>query len=334
MPHVLYHIGDVEQALRTGEQAMQAAHEVGDRRILVQAASNLAHAHLCKGEFRRAIAIATPFAEDLQTRFRHERLGTTGTSACVWLGNLCGSNAMVGDFERALGYGEEAWRIAQQTNLPFDRAMSGGWLAFGLMTKGDTERSIPLVEGCLEVVRENDLEFLLLWNLMVYVASCAIAGESARALLMMEETADRRRRLRSLVGQSLWLGAAETMAICQSGQYERAETLCSELLANMAKHGMRTFEPLVLRMRGLSIARGPAGDLEAGCDWIRRARETATKQEALPEIAHADLELARLSADWGKLDDANTLASNALRAYRRMTMTEWEARAEAVLAIS
>lgn len=124
------------------------------------------------------------------------------------------------------------------------------------------------------------------------------------------------------------------MAICQSGQYERAEAFCIDLLASMSKHEMRTFEPLVLRMRGLSVAHSPAGDVEAGRKWIRRAREVAKQQGAFPEIAHADLALARLSADQGNLDDAKSLARSALRAYRRMSMTEWEPRAETVLAIS
>jgi len=334
MPHVLYHIGEVEQALRTGEQAMQAAREVDDRRILIQAASNLAHAHMCKGEFRRAIEIATPFAEDLQTQFRHERLGTTGTSACIWLGNLCGTNAMVGDFDRAFEYGEDACRIAQETNFPFDRVMSGTWLAFGLMVKGDTERSIPLIEECMGIVREYDLGFFLTWSLVVYVTSYTVAQDPAPALLMLDETADQRGRLKSLIGMSLWLGAAETMAVYQSGQHERAQALCSELLASMAKHEMRTFEPVVLRIRGLSLARGPTGDLEAGRNLIGRAREIATKQGALPEIAHADLALAQLSASQGSREESITLARRALRAYRRMAMTDYQAAAEAVLIIS
>lgn len=333
MIHVLYHIGEVERALRTGEQAMQEALEVDDRRILIQAASNLAHAHMCKGEFRRAIEIANPFAEDLQTRYRHERLGTTGTSACIWLGNLCGTNAMVGAFERAFEYGEDACRIAQETNLPFDRVMSGTWLAFGLVVKGDTKRSIPLIEECMEIVSEYDLGFFLIWSLVVYVSSYTVAQDPARALLMLEKTADQRGRLQSLVGMSLWLGAAETMALYQSGQHERADTLCSELLASMTKHEMHTFEPVVLRIRGLSIARGPAADHEAGRDLIRRAREVATRQGALPEVAHADLALAMLSADEGDLDNAHTLARSALHAYKRMAMTGWEASAQAVLAV-
>ena len=93
-------------------------------------------------------------------------------------------------------------------------------------------------------------------------------------------------------------------------------------------------KPLVLRIRGLSIARGSASDIKAGRDWIGRARQVATTQGALPEVAHADLALARLSADQGDLGDAHTLARSALRAYKRMAMAEWEARAEAVLTVS
>ena len=166
------------------------------------------------------------------------------------------------------------------------------------------------------------------------VAARVCAGDSSRALLTLDQTADRRARLQSLVAMSLQLRAVEAMAIYESGQHDRAAVVCSDLLTSMAKHGVRVFEPLVLRTRGLSIARGSASDIEAGRDWIRRAKEVATTQGALPEVAHADLALARLSADQGDLDDAHTLARSALRAYKRMTMTGWEARAETVLAIS
>ena len=97
---------------------------------------------------------------------------------------------------------------------------------------------------------------------------------------------------------------------------------------------MRVFEPLVLRVLGLSIARGTVSDVEVGREWIRRAKDIATARGALPEAAHADLALARLSVDQGDLDDARARARDALGAYRRMSMAEWEARAESVLAVS
>ena len=133
---------------------------------------------------------------------------------------------------------------------------------------------------------------------------------------------------------SLLLGAGEAMALCECGQHEQAEAMCSQLLTSMVKHEVRAVEPLVLRTRGLSVARGSARDIEAGRDWIRRAKEVAATQGALPEVAHADLALARLSADQGDLDDAHMLARSALGAYKRMAMSGWEEKAEAVLADS
>ena len=336
MTHVLYHLGDVEQALEVGEQAARAARDVGDPRVLVQAVSNNALARVCKGEFRSAVEIAEPFARELKSTFRHERLGTTGTSACIWLGNLCGSNALVGDFSRAIDHGEEACRIARETGLPFDRAMSSTWLAFGLMLKGETERSIPLVEEGLQLVRENELEFLFPWSLMVWVGSHAIAHDSDRALSVLEEAAVQRERLPSLVLLWVWFGAAEAMAVCESGQYERAAALCAEQLTTIARHELRTFEAPVRRTLGLCIARGAgdAGDIEAARAALTRARGVATSQGALPEVAHANLALAELSAEQGDLADARALAGSALAAYTRMGMTRWRADAEAILASS
>ena len=75
-------------------RAVDVRLEIGVRRILIPASFNLGQAYFFHGKFRHAIETVSKYENDIRGALRHERLSTTGTSACNWLGNLAGAYAL------------------------------------------------------------------------------------------------------------------------------------------------------------------------------------------------------------------------------------------------
>jgi class 3 adenylate cyclase len=326
--HVLYHLGQIETAIEAGEEAVNTARAVGDQRVLTLAASNHAHAYHCAGKLEESLAIAAPFAGLLTGEFRHERIGATSTSSCIWLGNLCGTCSLLGEFERGIAFGEEAGRIADETGLPFDRVMSGTWLAWGLSIRGQGEAAVALGERNEEIIAANDLEFVAIWNLMQLARADVLEDQADRALRRIEESAPLRTRLRNLVIMSSWMDAVEVLVIHATGDYERAAARADEVLEQMARVGAGLYEPLALRVRGQCAA--VLGDLEGASRWLERALARAAESAQRPEVALAELAIAGLRAEQGNRGAVRTVARRAHDAFESMGMTHWLADARAL----
>lgn len=111
----------------------------------------------------------------------------------------------------------------------------------------------------------HELDFVALWSTTAHAHALVVASDPEQALRRIEESRPLLERVRGLVSMTLWLDAVQAYAVCETGNLQRATTLCADVLERMRRHGMRLHETMVLRALGRCHA--AAGDAAAarGC---------------------------------------------------------------------
>ena len=327
--HTLYHLGRIASAIETGDEAIRVTRVLDDPRALMLASANTAQAHYYAGDLRRALEISLPLADSIRSQFRHERIGTTGTSSCIWLGNLCGVLAALGEFDRAIEFGEEACRIATETGHPFDDVMASNWLAWCLALRGESDAVVEIGERNTETVATNELSFLESWTTVIHAQGLAATGEFDRALARIEAFHERGSYVPALVTMATWQSTMEAATRYECGDRDGAVSLCERILERVDRYELRLCSPSALRTLGQYKAEACA--LEPAFDLLERARSAAQSQGARPEVAHAQLALARWHFAQGDTVSARFSAESACNAYDTMGMCRWSSEARALL---
>ncbi|MCH7794344.1 MAG: AAA family ATPase, partial [Proteobacteria bacterium] len=201
--HVLYQTGNVSDGVELGRKAVEMARDIDHRRLIVGAAANLGMALFFRGDLREAVRVAIEHVDDLQNEFRHDQLGTTGTSSVNWLANLAAMHAMLGKLDTAKRFGEEAARIAEETDKPFDIAMAGHWNGFVSISMDDLPNAFQCLERAFQLVEDHGLNFLYPFGGMHLGTACALSGQHERAETLLMSAADKADQL-GLVLANIW----------------------------------------------------------------------------------------------------------------------------------
>ena len=93
---------------------------------------------------------------------------------------------------------------------------------------------------------------------------------------------------------AIWLASAEASVLYHCGDHESAAELCIAVLERIDRYGIRVSESSTLRI--LANCKMAAGATAQAREHMERARSVAYARGARPDIAHADLALARLCA--------------------------------------
>ena len=329
--HVLYQRGYLEEAMETGRGAVELARELDDVRLQIGASANLGMAHFFHGDFHLAAEIAGEHAERLKREFRHERLGTTGTSSSHWLGNLAGMHALLGEFDIAMGYGEEACGIADETEKPFDVAMSGTWLGFVLTTAGRLREATDRLELSLKAAEENDLAFLAPWAANHLGCAYALTNqpEKANAILL---SASRQAEKLGLLLVYIWCLNSQSLASLEAREFADAVRHAKDALHLARHHKTEWLELLAMQRLGAAYAGMDAGRPGEAKRFLLQAVELAKRLAARPDLAHCQRLLGELYRKQRCEQDARRQLSAASDLYRSMGMTFWLSRTEALLA--
>lgn len=328
--HVLYQSGQVKQGLEVGESAVELARSFGDQRILVAATANLAMGYCFHGDFRSAVDSASECVEDLKTTYRHENLGTTGTSSVNWLSNLSGMHSNLGEFDYAKAWCAEARTIAAETGKPFDRVMAAQWYGHYLLTTGRIMEAIEVLEATKDDIEENSIDFLRVWLDSFRGEAYTLSGELDRAQAVLSSASELADRI-GLRLSNLWSLVRLSTVYLDKGDLRTGTDYAERAFDFSKKSNSQWFEQLSLQR--LARAEGFAGAesvANAEGTW-RRAIALAEKLQMLPDLAHSRRGLGELYGRDNRPEDAARELSAAAGLYRSMGMAFWLPQTEALL---
>ena len=313
--------GDLDDAIAAGEAALAIASDLADPDLVTSASVFLGQAQQFRGDFTRALETLVPVQDHLKGEARYSRLGTTSTTSVLALYILAFVRASVGDFAGALEAGQEAVKIAEVVDRPYDHSLALGAVGTAHLWHGDLDTAIIAFEQGIEVCKSGDIRSMYPW--LSAQAGCAYAfkrnGAQAAELL---ETARSHSEGMSLVYYHAWAIAFSGTAALQVGEHEDARRYLEQALRLSEQHGYQAVKAWSLRHLGAGNLRN-GDDLATREEYLLQAKTLADAAGMRPELAHSHRMLAALYHDAGRHEAAQAERERADRLYDALGMTYW-----------
>jgi len=322
---------ELDEALVTGARALDIAGRLGDARLRILTTSFLAQTHYYRGEYERAVELATDNVATLPPDWVHEFFGNSAPSSVYDRACLVRSLAELGRFAEAARYEAEAIEIAESTQHAFTIAAARWAAGTHHISKGDWAAARSLIEHEIEVVRAGSLVFLLPFAVAASAWVLAQLGEASEALDRLREGTELLGRVAASgrVAHRTWVCQALGRASLLLGRVDEACGLAERAVETAP--AQRGFAAHALHLLG-EIATHPDGfDGARGEVHYREALARAEQGGMRPLIAHCHLGLGRLCRRVRNQEQAGEHLGIATAMYREMGMTYWLEKAEADL---
>jgi len=326
--HVLNHRGRGEPAIEAGTRALELAHTLGDERLSISASAVLGMVHFFRGDLRLAVATAAPYVDDLRTTYRHSRFATTATSSVNWLANLAGMYAMLGEFDTAIEFVEEATTIAAETERPFDAVMAAHWKGMVLVTAGREDDAIAPLEMTVSLCDKHRLVFMMPWGGKHLGAAYARSGQVKRGQEALRDSISKAEELGLTLGV-IWGAAELAHADLQTGEVGGAIEHARAAREGAAQAGCRWLEAYALQ--ALAKAAAQSDEATSAEDHWNEAIGLAADCEAKPLLAHLKHDFSGYLIRSGRTDEGHQILVEALELYEAMGVEKWKSAAEATL---
>ena len=334
--------GELDEALVSGTRALDLARSVEDDALGSVATVFLAQTRQYRGDYERAIELATRSLAMLPTDwvitdFDYGPTATAAIRSRTWvtvssLAWLIVSLAQLGKFAEAATHEAEAIRLAEPTG-----DANNIWLAHiaaGTLhpLKGEWATALALAERGLEALRSGN---------MVQGRGSALAC-TAWAQAQLGETGDALDRLREceqvlrhypalLVAQLGWVYHMAGRAALLLGRLDDARSLAERAIAHSPRHP--GYLAHAQHLRGDIATYADRFDAKSGEGHYRQALVLAEPRGMRPLVAHCHLGLGKLYRRTGKREQAQEHLTTATTMYRAMDMRFWLEKAEAELPI-
>jgi tetratricopeptide (TPR) repeat protein len=330
MTRAFWEMGDQERALETGQRVFSLANTLGDFSLQIMAHYSLARVHSALGNYHQAVELFRKNTALLTDDLSREHFGLTGLASVSSSTELSVDLAEIGAFAEGIACGEEAIRIAEAVDHPFDRVRA--YLGMGnlYLCKGDLPKAISILEQGLELCHTFNILLLYPHGTSALGAAFALAGRSAEALPLLEQALAQVTSLRHRAYLPRWtiqLGEGYLLA----GRTEAAVTEARRALILARDSKQRGLEAWALRLLGKIAAYQAPPAVEQAEEHYQQAMAIATELEMRPLLAHCHFGLGTLYARHGRREAAHVALSTAIALYRAMEMTFWLPPAEAAL---
>ena len=318
------------EALVSGRRALQIAERLGDLRLRILATTYLGQAYCYRGEYARAVELATNNLSALPADWAYEFLGSSQPPSVNDRFRLLVSLAHLGRFAEAAAHEAEAIRLAGPTRHAYTVALAYHAAGTLHLVKGDWVKAHAVIERQLEVLRTGNIVGELPNALAYSARALAYVGDATEALNRLRECEEllERQLARGRVGNG-WARYSLGRACLLLGRLDEAWRFGRGAVDSAS--GRIDFVPDTLQLLG-DIASHPACfDAESGEAYYREALALAESRGMRPLIAHCHLGLGRLSARLGKREQATEALGVAATMYCDMDMRFWLEQAQAAL---
>ena len=323
-------VGELDEALASGTRALAIARVLGDLELRILTTTYLAQAHYYRGEYERAVELASDNLAALPPDWVHKQfVGASGPASFfdrIW---LAVSLAQLGRFAEAAECQAQAIRLAQPTQYAF----TVGWAYYiaGMLhpLKGDWGKARSLIEHGIGVWRTGDVALALPYAIASSVWILAQLGEESAAVNRLLEGKQllERHAARGIVGHLGWAYQSLGRACLLLGGLDEARRLGDRAIECAPGH--HGFAAHALHLLGDIATYPDRFDAETGEARYRQALALAEPRAMRPLVAHCHLDLGKLYRRTDKREQARENLAIATTMYREMGMVYWLEQAEA-----
>ncbi len=187
LAHMHTRLDDPDTGLVHGHRSLEIAARLGDLRLRILATSFLGHAHFCRGEYTRAVELATANLAALPPDWVHELLGNAQPPAVNDRSRLIVSLSHLGRFAEALPHEAELIRLAEAIPHAYSRAVAYHGASQLHFIKGDWTKAHALIERQIEALRTANIADELPHALAYSARALVRVGDESGALSRLRE---------------------------------------------------------------------------------------------------------------------------------------------------
>ena len=316
-------VDQLDEALTTGSRALELAERLDDSKLRFLSKSCLAQVHCYRGDYERAVELATDNLAALPPNWINEHFGMAVPVSVFDRAWLIMSLAELGRFSEAAKYEKEAIKIAETSEYAF----TIGWAHFAAavphLIKGDWAQAHTLVEHWITTLRTGNVAIQLPWAVAASAWVLAQIGETDEALNRVQE-AERLledQAASGIVGHRAWAYLAVGRACLFLGRRDKAQHMAEHALdASRNQPGFAAYTRLLFGDIAIEQDRV---DSESAIVHFREAHALAQKHGMRPLIAHCHLGFGKLYRRTGKIKEADENLASAATMYRDMGMSFW-----------
>ena len=330
LAHMHTRLDDPDTGLVHGHRSLEIAGRLGDLRLRILATSFLGHAHFCRGEYTRAVELATANLAALPPDWVHELLGNAQPPAVNDRSRLIVCLAHLGRFAEALPHEAELIRLAEAIPHGYSRAVAYHGASQLHFIKGDWAKAHALIERQIEALRTANIADDLPHALCYSARALAHVGDASTALSRLREgerlLADQAPRRKTGTG---FIYVALGRACLDLGLLDEAQRLADRAAAPALTRV--DVVPYCLKLLGDIAIHPDRFDAERGEAHYRASLALAEPRGMRPLVAYCHLGLGTLYARVGKPEHAREYLAAAASMFRDMDMRFWLAQADSEL---
>jgi tetratricopeptide (TPR) repeat protein len=323
-------LGEPDEALVAGARALEMAGRLGDLRLRILAPTYLAQAHFYRGDFERAVELASDSLAALPADWVHEPFGYSPIPISVYCRNwVVRSLAELGRFAEAAPYEAELLQLAGPTQHAFTVGAANNAASLLHLRKGDWATARSVIEHGIAALRMGNIVADLPTMVAASAWVLAQVGEASEALTRLREGA------LLLQCHTAWGGVLMTRSHQHAGmpyQSMGRAALLLDRLDEAQSLGERAITYSSFRHSDIAHALHLLGDIATHPDRFDAERGEAHYCKALalaeprgmrPLIAHCHLGLGKLYRRTGQCEQAHEHLTIATTLYREMDMQFW-----------
>jgi tetratricopeptide (TPR) repeat protein len=328
MTMVHWQLGELEKALAIGTRALDIAVGREDLRLRIPATSVLVHTHYDRGDYERAVELATSNLQALPADWVYERFGRSAPASVYdrcWLGLSLGE---LGRFAEAAACHAHAIRLAESTQHACTVGLAYRDAGMLELVKGNWARARLLLEDAIAAFRTGNIVLPLPLTVAASTWSLARLGEASEALNRLrkgEQLVQARSGIVGRLASRVLLGRACLML----GRPDEALRLGNLAVESSTDH--QGFMAHTLHLLGDIATHPDRFDPDAGVAHYRQALALAEPRGMRPLIANCHLGLGKLYRRTGEREHADQHLTTATTMYHEMDMRFWLEKAEAAL---
>jgi class 3 adenylate cyclase/tetratricopeptide (TPR) repeat protein len=318
LTNLFWEMGDQEQAIASGERALEIAAHLNEAALQGIASRYLSRAYQAMGDYRRALdGLRQTASSEHSLFFVVVCLAELGEFA---EGIACGEAGIQNAETGGRAWGGRAWNLSMM-------CAAVGRL---YLHKGDLHRAIPLLERSLELCRDAYIPLQFSFTAASLGAAYARSGRATEARPLLEQAVEQAAAMGRMFDYALsvaWLGEAALLA----GHLEEAHDCAQRALECSLTYRERGNQAWILLLLGDIYAQRHPADIGPAETSYQQALTLAEALGMRPLQAQCHRGLGVLYGRTGRAQQARVALSTAIELYRAMEMTFWVSQAEAAL---
>jgi tetratricopeptide (TPR) repeat protein len=302
----------IDRALAVGAAGLEAATELGDVALGINARFALGQAMLFAGDIAGSIGLLEEGLADLAHDAARSSAGTTGSAPVLYICCLANAHALRGNFADAHHHSDEALRLALRSGRRYDASYANLSKGIALLIEGDAQGAHTHLAEASRVCREAGIAVLapsIARFLGLAEARCGKAAVARMTLLGAMEAAG----IQGNLAFTAWCRAALSEVTLDDGDAEEAARLALLARKEAQRLGIRPVEVHATRLHAEAMGRGgdmPDADVR---EAIEHAFRTAQSMGLRPEAVACRLSLFRHLANLEQTAAAEAARQDAER---------------------